>query len=256
MDATKPICSLDWGAPRAYAAPACSSAPPPRSPTSSKWPSSSCACPSSSRSIAATRSSWSTSWATYPSPRRRPSSSSSFSHSDQHTTRWDVAESEVVVITAAHHPLFGQCFPVVRRLHQQGEPHVVVRLPFGATQLLPSRWTRGTPSFPTAAAAPSPAAAARALVRIVGTLRERSSPQQEVLDVAADRSHDPPHVPRPALGHVHAARTLRPGGALDGPAGSTHPRPASGAQSRRVPGRTGRPAGEQQGERMPQRRTR
>ena len=183
-------------------------------------------------------------------------------YSDQHTTRWDVAESEVVVITAAHHPLFGQCFPVVRRLHQQGEPHVVVRLPFGATQLLPSRWTRGTPSFPTAAAAPSPAAAAwslpsvRALVRIVGTLRERSSPQQEVLDVAADRSHDPPHVPRPALGHVHAARTPRPSGALDGPAGSTHPRPASGAQSRRVPGRTGRPAGEQQGERMPQRRTR
>src|SRR5260221_14773392 len=84
------------------------------------------------------------------------------SHSDQHTTRLDAAESEVVVITAAHHPLFGQCFPVVRRLHKQGEPHLVVRLPSGTTQLLPARWTLCAPSLPTAAA-PSPSVAAWSL---------------------------------------------------------------------------------------------
>src|SRR5262245_28036512 len=62
-------------------------------------------------------------------------------HQGQHNPELSDAGVERVTITAPHHPLVGQSFPVVARRTKQGEPHLVIRRRNGATQLVPSRWT-------------------------------------------------------------------------------------------------------------------
>ncbi|MBA3826851.1 MAG: hypothetical protein H0X24_23530, partial [Ktedonobacterales bacterium] len=62
-------------------------------------------------------------------------------HQDQQTTDHDATLDQSIQVIAPHHPLYGQRLPLLRRLRKRGEPLVVVRLPSGATQQLPQRWT-------------------------------------------------------------------------------------------------------------------
>jgi hypothetical protein len=157
----------------------------------------------------------------------------------QHTTRGNGADSQLVMITAPHHPLCGQVLPVVRRLHKQGEPQFVVRLPSAATQLIPARWTASSPPGSTPAADVLPGSvwwslpSVRALVRIVGALRDHSSPQQEVGDAAVNCSHASLPLTLPALGDLPAAGAPCPGESVDR---SARP-PGAGPASRSGAGR-------------------
>ncbi len=166
------------------------------------------------------------------------SSTTSF-YLGQHTTRWHGADSQLVTITAPHHPLCGHILPVVRHLHKQGEPQLVVRLPSGATHLIPARWTTSSPpaSTPAADALPSSVlwslSSVRALVRIVEALRDRSSLQQEVGDAAVNDTRTPRFRALPAVGDLPAASPPCPGESLDRSAGPPGPGPATGARPRR-----------------------
>src|SRR5947209_12895566 len=89
------------------------------------------------------------SWATCPLPSPLPSCSSSSSNSDQHTTGQYHPQRQFIQVTAPHHPLQGQVFPLLRTLSKQGETYVVIQLPSGATQQVPQRWTDQCPALPS-----------------------------------------------------------------------------------------------------------
>jgi len=67
------------------------------------------------------------------------------SNSDQQNERLADAQQQRVRIVAPHHPLNGHSLPVLRRVRKSGEPHVVVGLPSGQSQLIPLRWTDALP---------------------------------------------------------------------------------------------------------------
>ncbi|MBV9168881.1 MAG: hypothetical protein JOZ81_02205 [Chloroflexi bacterium] len=111
---------------------------------------------------------------------------------------------ERVTITAPHHPLVGQSFPVVARRTKGGEPHVVVRRPSGASQLVPTRWTTihsgKTDPEPGVALTPG---SLRSLLSMVAALRANA----EVADA--------PTAPSGSLEHVQPPNAAPPGRRLD-----------------------------------------
>lgn len=79
---------------------------------------------------------------------RRWKSYSPFWHSDQQTTEQYHPQRQFIQVTASHHPLQGQVFPLLRTLTKQGESYVVIQLSSGVTQQVPARWTDQCPAPP------------------------------------------------------------------------------------------------------------
>ncbi|MBV9325205.1 MAG: hypothetical protein JO352_15615 [Chloroflexi bacterium] len=128
---------------------------------------------------------------------------------------------ERVTITAPHHPLVGQSFPVVARRTRDGEPHLVIRRPNGASQLVPSRWTAAHPSEAKAEMAmPFTPGSLRVLLSMVAALR--CNP--EVADA--------PAAPGGSLEHVQPPNPARPGQRLDRTARPLRPGAARAAERR------------------------
>jgi Family of unknown function (DUF5372) len=128
---------------------------------------------------------------------------------------------ERVTITAPHHPLVGQSFPVIARRTRQGEPHLVIRRPNGASQLVPSRWTAGqsgeTKAEIIVALTPG---SLRALLSMVAALRCNA-------EVA-----DGPAAPGGSLEHVQPPNPAPPGQRLDRIARPIPPGAARAAERR------------------------
>ena len=115
-------------------------------------------------------------------------------YTDQHTPWWDGGDLQRICITAPHHPLHGQTFPILQRRLKRGEPHFIIQLPSGATQLIPARWTTSSPVQLTATTPLLTSGSLRRLVNMVDMLR--SSLFQEA-------THDLLNSPR-ALDHVQS----------------------------------------------------
>jgi len=81
------------------------------------------------------------------------------------------SEVQRIAISAPHHPLYGQAFPVLRQLYKEGERQFVILLPDGASQLIPARWT--LPPAPPAGRPLCGADRLRMLVRLVAALRRQ-----------------------------------------------------------------------------------
>src|SRR5438876_1913800 len=156
-----------------------------------------------------------------------PTCSFSWWHQGQHNPELSAAGVEQVTITAPHHPLVGQSFPVIGRRTKEGEPHVVVRRPSGASQLLPSRWTRvesGQRKAETALALTP--GSLRSLLSMVAALRCNA----EVADA--------PAAPGGSLEHVQPADPAPPGQLLDRTARPVRPGAARGFQEEEAMSRT------------------
>ncbi|HEY7419018.1 MAG TPA: hypothetical protein VH593_27805, partial [Ktedonobacteraceae bacterium] len=80
--------------------------------------------------------------------------SSPSSNSDQQTADQHYPQRQFIQVTALHHPLQGQVFPLVRSLTKQGETYLVIQLSSGATQQVPLRWTDQCPPLPSPQALP------------------------------------------------------------------------------------------------------
>src|SRR5215813_2401989 len=144
-----------------------------------------------------------------PSRRMPLSVSRTRQHQGQHNPDLSDAGVEQVTITAPHHPFLGQSFPVVARRSREGEPHVVVRRPNGASQLVPSRWTvdeSGQRKADTALALTP--GSLRSLLSMVAALRCNA----EVADAPAAPGGSLEHVqpPNPAPPGQRLDRTARP----------------------------------------------
>src|SRR5512135_810075 len=139
------------------------------------------------------------SWATCLLPSQRLSCSSSFSDSDQHTTDQSSSQRQFIQVTALHHPLQGQGFPLLRTLSKQGETYVVIQLPSGATQQVKERWTDQCPDLPSSQVAPLwSVTSVRSLLDILKQLQDRPD-HEEVIDGSS-----PTHV-----AHVFSAGPAR-----------------------------------------------
>jgi hypothetical protein len=142
-------------------------------------------------------------------------------HQGQLNPELSDAGVERVTITASHHPLVGQSFPVIARRTRHGEPHVVIRRPNGASQLVPSRWTAAdsgqTNAEVTVAVTPG---SLRALLSMVAALRRNA----EVADA--------PAAPSESLEYVQPPNPAPPGQCLDRTARSIRPGPARAAKRR------------------------
>src|SRR5579859_8204343 len=134
----------------------------------------------------------------------QPRAFTGWSHQGQHNPELSEAGVEQVTITAPHHPLVGQSFPVIARRTRHGEPHLVIRRPNGASQLVPSRWTAShsaeTKAEITVALTPG---SLRALLSMVAALRCNA-------EVA-----DGPAAPGGSLEHVQPPNPAPPGQRLD-----------------------------------------
>jgi hypothetical protein len=142
-------------------------------------------------------------------------------HRDQHNPELSDAGVEWVTITAPHHPLVGQSFPVVARRTRDGEPHLVIRRSNGASQLLPSRWTaiHSAETKPEVAVALTPGSL-RALLSMVAALRQNA-------EVA-----DGPSAPAGTLEHVQPPNPAPPGRRLDRTARQIPPGSARASERR------------------------
>jgi hypothetical protein len=121
-------------------------------------------------------------------------------HSDQHTTDRHPPQRQFIQVTALHHPLQGQAFPLIRTLTKQGETYLVIQLPSGATQQVPERWTDQCPALPSPQVAPLfSVTSLRSLLDIVKQLQDRPD-HEEVIDGSS-----PTHV-----AHVFSRSPARP----------------------------------------------
>ena len=102
-----------------------------------------------------------------------------FLDSDQHTTDQYHSQRQFIQVTAPHHPLQGQVFPLLRALTKQGESYVVIQLPSGATQQVPLRWTDQCPALPSPQALPPwSVTSVRELLDILKQLQDRACDQR------------------------------------------------------------------------------
>jgi len=155
------------------------------------------------------------SWATCLLPNQRLSCSSNFLDSDQHTTDQYHPQRQFIQVTAPHHPLQGQVFPLLRTLSKQGETYVVIQLPSGATQQVPERWTDQCPALPCPQTVPLwNVTSVRELLDILKQLQDRPD-HEEVSDGSA-----PIHV-----AHVFSRSPARPDHTVGRTAASSSPRP-------------------------------
>ena len=127
----------------------------------------------------------------------------SFPPTDRHNEDLDRTDPQRIRITAPEHPLHGQEFPVVRHLLSAGVPHLVIRLPAGQTQLLPTRWTVVlAPPAPPRSLLVTPQRL-RALLTLVAYLHAQSptegahAPIPSPGTLVGARPSDPPAVPDP-----------------------------------------------------------
>ncbi len=140
------------------------------------------------------------SWALSLSRRPEPSFCFSSAHSDQHITDQHYPQRQFIQVTAPHHPLQGQVFPLVRSLTKQGESYVVIQLPSGATQQVPQRWTDQCPALPCPQAVPLwNVTSVRELLDILKQLQDRPD-HEEVIDGSS-----PTHV-----AHIFSPGPARP----------------------------------------------
>jgi Family of unknown function (DUF5372) len=112
--------------------------------------------------------------------------------------RLDAGDIQHVCITARHHPLCGQTFPVLQRRLKRGELHLIIQLPTGTTQLIPAHWTTLTPQSITAVAPLLTSHSLRALTSMVALLQ--NVPRQEATNdpLVAARALDDIQSPDPA----------------------------------------------------------
>ena len=121
-------------------------------------------------------------------------------HSDQHTTDQHHPQRQFIQVTALHHPLQGQVFPLIRTLTKQGEIYLVIQLPSGATQQVPERWTDRCPALPSPQVVPLwSVTSVRELLGILKQLQDRPD-HEEVIDGSS-----PSHV-----AHVFSSSPARP----------------------------------------------
>lgn len=112
-------------------------------------------------------------------PASRPGCARTALHSDQQTTDRHDPQRQFLQVTAPHHPLHGQVFPLLRALTKQGEDNVIIQLPSGATQQLPRRWTDQRPALPTPPVLPLwSVTSLRALLGILKQLQARPCPEK------------------------------------------------------------------------------
>src|SRR6266566_7582795 len=136
-------------------------------------------------------------------------------HSDQHTTDQYHPQCQFIQVTAPHHPLQGQVFPLLRTLSKQGETYVVIQLPSGATQQVPERWTDQCPALPSPQVVPLwSMTSVRSLLDILKQLQDRPD-HEEVIDGSS-----PTHV-----AHVFSPGPARPDRAAGRTAASSSSRP-------------------------------
>lgn len=62
-------------------------------------------------------------------------------HNNQQIAGLNDDNNQRVVITARHHPLYGQSVKVIRKIRRRGEVHFVIEMPNGQTQELALRYT-------------------------------------------------------------------------------------------------------------------
>src|SRR5579884_147740 len=119
------------------------------------------------------------SWAFSPFPRREHSYCFRSAHSNQHTTDQSSPQRQFIQVTAPHHPLSGQVFPLLRSLTKQGETYLVIQLPSGTTQQVPLRWTDQCPPLPPPQALPLwSLTSVRSLLDILKQLQDRASSEE------------------------------------------------------------------------------
>jgi hypothetical protein len=136
-------------------------------------------------------------------------------NSDQHTTDQYHPQRQFIQVTAPHHPLQGQVFPLLRTLSKQGETYVVIQLPSGATQQVPKLWTDQCPALPCPQTIPLwNVTSVRSLLDILKQLQDRPD-HEEVSDGSA-----PIHV-----AHVFSRSPARPDHPAGRTAASSSPRP-------------------------------
>lgn len=135
-------------------------------------------------------------------------------HSDQQTTDRHDPQRQFLQVTAPHHPLQGQVFPVLRALTKRGEDYVIIQLPSGTTQQLPRRWTDQCPALPAPPVLPLwSVTSLRELLGILKQLQARPC-EEEVPNGSAPTPVD----------HVLSRDPARTGRAARRPAASTSAR--------------------------------
>ncbi len=144
-------------------------------------------------------------------------------HHDQHTTRLDASDIQQVCITARHHPLCGQTFPVLQRRLMRGELHLIIQLPTGTTQLIPAHWTTRIPQSTTAVAPLLTSHSLRVLTSMVALLQ--NVPRQEA-------THDPPTTAR-TLDDFQSSNPAPAGRSVDSVAPPSSPEPEGASHWRR-----------------------
>ena len=123
-----------------------------------------------------------------------------FWHSDQQITDQHDPQRQFIQVTAPHHALQGQVFPLIRTLTKQGETYLVIQLPSGATQQVPERWTDQCPTLPSPQVAPLfSMTSVRSLLDILKQLQDRPD-HEEVIDGSS-----PTHV-----AHIFSSSPARP----------------------------------------------
>jgi len=93
----------------------------------------------------------------------------------------DDANQQRVQITVPHNPLAGQSLKVVRQTYQDNEPHLIVELPNGHTQLIPARWTKPVSNISHVSQTETilfSSTSLRALVRMVSHLKTQQQPEE------------------------------------------------------------------------------
>src|SRR5690242_12866705 len=93
---------------------------------------------------------------------------------DQHITEQSAPQQQFIQVTALHHPLRGQVFPLVRTFIKRRENYVIIRLPSGATQQLLEGWTDLCPVQPSPQVVPLfSVSSIRSLLDILKQLQDR-----------------------------------------------------------------------------------
>ena len=138
-----------------------------------------------------------------------------FFYSDQHTTEQSHSQRQFIQVTALHHPLHDQVFPLIRSLIKQGETYLVIQLPSGATQQVPARWTDQCPALPSPLVVPLwSVTSVRSLLDILKQLQDR--PHHEEVPNGSSPTHvahvfpNGPARPDRAAGRTRASSSSHP----------------------------------------------